>query len=53
MSTSITPSEGINELVETPASARAFILQRNRAFDSRRRWAFIKRLAAFIRSITK
>lgn len=37
--------------VETPASAREFIQRCNRAFDSRRRWAFIKRLAAFIRNL--
>jgi len=39
--------------IETPASAREFIRKRNRAFDSHRRWAWLKRLVAFIRSIAK
>ena len=39
--------------IETPASAREFIARRNRVFDSRRRWEFLKRVAAFIRSLTK
>ena len=39
--------------IETPASAREFIACRNRAFAARRRWAWLKQLAGFIRSLTK
>jgi hypothetical protein len=39
--------------IETPASAREFIRCRNRAMGARRRWAFLKRLVASMRSLTK
>jgi hypothetical protein len=39
--------------IETPATAREFIARRSRAMDARRRWAFLKRLVASMRSLTK